>query len=404
MSFLEIQDFLSQLKPLLNVSEEELAVLRKPQNVLKANLNVAGNSYPAYRVQFNNARGPFKGGIRFHPEVSEDEVTSLSFWMSLKTALVDIPLGGGKGGITVNPKSLSVDELEQLAREYVRAFWQNLGSDKDIPAPDVYTTPQIMIWMLDEYEKLAGKKDPGMITGKPLDAGGSQLRDIATALGGVFVLEEVISHNNFLGRSVAIQGYGNAGYNVAHLLHKRGFKIIAISDSKGAIYNAEGFDLEKIDAAKRETGSVIGTENCEKISDILSVDADILIPAALGGSITVDNATSIKAKIILELANGPVTKDADEILFGNKIMVLPDILANAGGVTVSYFEWLQNNKDEKWSAEVVKQKLKDIMTKATKSLLEENNSFSGESSVNLRTTAYIIAIKRILQAEKERLT
>lgn len=399
MTFEKVNSFLRKIAPLAGLGEKELEILFTPQNVLKAELEVSGKKYPAFRVQFNNARGPYKGGIRFHPEVDEDEVKSLAFWMTLKTAVADIPLGGGKGGVRVNPKELSREELEELSRAYVRAFYQDLGSDKDIPAPDVYTSPQIMAWMLDEFEKLIGRKDPGFITGKPLEVGGSKVRDIATALGGVYVLEEAVKNLGLQEKEVAVQGFGNAGMNAAKLLAERGYKVIAVSDSKGAIHNKEGLDIEEVVRVKTETGSVVNHGNAEKISnsELLKL-GDILIPSALSGVLTKDNAEEVNAKIILELANGPTTSEADEILHGKNVLVLPDILANAGGVTVSYFEWAQNLQNESWEADVVKQKLKEKMLNAFSQLWENYKS----NEYDFRTVSYIYAIKKVIEAERKR--
>jgi glutamate dehydrogenase/leucine dehydrogenase len=404
--------FLKKISELMSLNEQDFSLLMQPNNVLKADLTVSGNTYPAFRVQYNNARGPYKGGIRFHPEVDEEEVTDLAFWMTIKTAIADIPLGGGKGGIRVNPKNLNKQELEELSRAFVKAFYQHLGPQKDVPAPDVYTTPQIMAWMLDEYEILTGSPAPAMITGKPLDKGGSEVRDIATALGGVYVLEEAVKKINLLGRRVAIQGYGNAGAIAAKLLHDRGFKVVAVSDSKGALYNEKGIDPEKALKIKQEHGKLICNcannicikegsyeEGCKHISnqELLELDVDILVPAALANVITAENANNIKAKIIVELANGPTTKEAGEILHQREILVLPDILANAGGVTVSCFEWMQNLRNEHWPASQVKEELQKKMVSAFDQIWEEYS----QNEHDFRTNAYIHAIKKILAAEKK---
>lgn len=400
MGFQNILQFLEEIKELGGFAEEEISLLKRPQEIHHAEIELKGNKYPAWRVQYNNARGPFKGGIRFHPEVSEDEVKSLAFWMSIKTAAVNIPLGGGKGGVRIDPKGLSLEELEELSRKYMRAFYQFIGPDKDIPAPDVYTTPQIMGWMKDEYEKLVGSPAPGVITGKPLDCGGSLVRDIATALGGGYVLGEAVEKKGLKEKTVVIQGFGNAGMNAAKLLAGRGYKIIAVSDSQGGIYQAEGLDIDEVIKIKQETGSVINFPKGEKISnqELLETDCEILVPSALAGVITKEKASEIKAKIILELANGPVEKEADKILFEKNVLVIPDILANAGGVIVSYFEWQQNLKGEKWGEKVIKEKLKGIMLAG----FEEIYGLAEEKKVELRTAAYLIAVKRILEAEKSR--
>ena len=400
MEYTSIINFLEKIGKIANFNEKELDLLKRPQFIHQAELEVSGKKYSAFRVQHNNSRGPVKGGIRFHPEVSLDEVKALAFWMSLKTATADIPLGGGKGGITVNPKELSKEEIEELSRDYVRAFYKVIGPQQDIPAPDVYTTPEIMNWMCDEYEKLIGEKAPGVITGKPIEAGGSLVRDIATALGGVYVLEEAIKRIVLTEKTVAVQGFGNAGMNAAKLLAERGLKIVAVSDSKGGILNNEGLNIEELVKVKSETGSVVNYTNGEKISnaDLLELDVVVLVPSALENVITVENASEIKAKIVLELANGPTTSEADKILYSKQILVLPDILANAGGVTVSYFEWLQNNEDNYWDAETVKTKLKKKMVSAFEQIWEKYS----ENDYDFRTNTYLLAVKKILDAEKLR--
>jgi glutamate dehydrogenase/leucine dehydrogenase len=404
MTFGEIKKFIERIAPILELSDEEIKLLQTAQHIHKADLEVNGKKYPAFRVQFNNARGPFKGGIRFHSEVDEDEVISLSFWMTLKTAVADLPLGGGKGGVRVNPKKLSIKEIEELSREYIRAFYKEIGEHKDIPAPDVYTTPQIMAWMRQEYEKLVGHSAPGVITGKPLNYGGSQVRDIATALGGVYVLQEAVRKLQITGRRVAIQGFGNAGYVMSQLLYDAGYTIVAVSDSKGGVYSENGIDPTKALEIKK-SGALLesycfGEGNCRSLNneEILELDVDILVPAALGGVITEKNARRIKAKIIVELANGPTSNEADKILHSKNILVLPDILANSGGVTVSYFEWQQNLSGVVWSKEDIKEKLKTRIVNAFNQLWAEYDA----NEYDLRTTAYLVAIRKVLEAEKKR--
>ncbi|MDP3698861.1 MAG: Glu/Leu/Phe/Val dehydrogenase [Nanoarchaeota archaeon] len=401
MSFANVVHFLEKIAPLAKLSKKEITLLQTPDRILKAELTVNGKKYPAYRVQFNNARGPYKGGIRYHPEVSEDEVTSLAFWMTVKTAVTDLPFGGGKGGVTVDPKKLNQKELEELSRAYVRAFYKNLGPDTDIPAPDVYTTPEIMGWMLDEYQKLTGKKAPAFITGKPLELGGSKVRDIATALGGVYILEEAVKKTGLKEKKVAIQGFGNAGMNMAQLLAERGYTVVAVSDSKGGIYDADGLNIEEVMKVKKTKGTVTEYTKAAKISnqELLESGCSILIPSALSGVITDKNAEKIKAKMVLELANGPTTPEADEILWARKVLVLPDILANAGGVTVSYFEWAQNKNDESWSEQKVKKKLQEKMVSAFQQIWDE---FSDEKK-SFRTAAYVLALKKIAAAEKNKI-
>jgi glutamate dehydrogenase/leucine dehydrogenase len=357
---------------------------------------------PAFRVQFNNARGPYKGGIRFHPKADEDEVKALAAAMAVKCAVVDIPLGGAKGGITFNPKEYSEKDIAAIARAYVRAFHMHLGVDRDIPAPDVYTTPEIMAVMLDEYEKVTGRSEPGMITGKPISLGGSKGRGEATAQGGVFVLQEYVRSVERTPHDmrVAIQGYGNAGKTVAHLLSTEGYRITALSDSRGTIMHEDGLPLDIIDDAKREHGSVVAA--LDRISgatahgsdDVLTLDCDVLIPAALDNQIRSDTVTSIKADIILELANNPTTPEADEYLFKKGTTVIPDVLANAGGVTVSYFEWVQNRTGLSWSEDEVREKLESKITRAYRDVLE----LATREGISERQAAYRLALSRIHEA------
>jgi glutamate dehydrogenase/leucine dehydrogenase len=390
------------------LSENEVAILTTPENILKSELHVAGKTFPAFRVQFNSARGPYKGGIRFHPDVDESEVTSLAFWMTLKTALLDLPLGGGKGGVRVNPKELSSKELEELSRAYVRAFVEHLGPDKDIPAPDVYTNEQVMAWMLDEYERLVGESAPAMITGKPISLGGSKGRNVATAQGAAYVLREFFRRRGkeLSGMNVVILGFGNAGYNMARILNQWGCTIVGVSDSGGGIINRDGLEPENLLDCKKKNGSVSsclltdGSEGHYRQAtneELLHMDCDILIPAALGGMITAENAAGIRASVIVELANGPVTPDAENILQQNNVVVIPDILANAGGVTVSYFEWVQNKSGEQWNDEYVLEQLEKKMVTALTDVPE--GLCDGET---MRHAAYRVAIRRILEAEKKR--
>ncbi|TSC53155.1 MAG: glutamate dehydrogenase (NAD(P)+), partial [Parcubacteria group bacterium LiPW_39] len=350
----------------INLKKEYLEILAKPQRVVQVNFPVKMDSgeirmFLGYRIQHSNARGPYKGGIRYHQDCDLAEVTDLAFWMSIKCAVAGIPYGGSKGGVTVNPKTLSAKELERLTRAYTRAIADIIGPHKDIPAPDVYTDSRVMSWIYDEYSKIVGKKTPAVVTGKPIKLGGSLGRDIATALGGVYVLEEIIKLLNRQNKklTVAIQGFGNAGSNMAKLLTEHGFKILAVSDSQAAIVSQdlkEGLNIKSLMEFKQRTGSVKnfpGTKNISQKELVGGPAVDILVPAALGGLITRDDARKIKAKIILELANGPLKEGVDEILDKRGILVIPDILANAGGVTVSYFEWLQNLKNQRWSKEKV---------------------------------------------------
>ncbi|PIR92961.1 glutamate dehydrogenase [Candidatus Falkowbacteria bacterium CG10_big_fil_rev_8_21_14_0_10_43_10] len=398
---------LEKAAKILNLSEKETAALREPNKVIEKKISVALDSgeqkeFNAYRVQFNNARGPYKGGIRFHPAADISEVKALAALMAVKCATVNIPFGGGKGGVQCNPKELSAGELEKVARAWARAMADDIGVDKDIPAPDVYTTPEIMAYILDEYEKIKGRSEPGLITGKPIDLGGSLGRGTATAQGAVYVLEELIK---MLGKeqgqlTVAIQGFGNAGYFAANILHNLGYKIVAVSDSKGGIYNATGLNPVEIMKIKEEQGSVTNAAGAQIITneEILTCDCDILIPAALDNQIREDNTAAVKAGIILEISNGPTTPAADKILREKGVVVVPDVLANAGGVTVSYFEWVQNRMGYYWTEEEVFAKLKPIMVKAFQDIWR----FAEEKKIALRDAAFILAVERIVKAMRLR--
>ena len=392
---------------LMNLNKETLAQLSSPERIVMASLPVRMDDgglqiFQSYRVQYNSARGPYKGGIRFHPQVDLDEVKALSFWMAIKCAVVDIPLGGGKGGVVVDPKSLSEAEIERLSRAWVQAFRDVIGPDKDIPAPDVYTNPQIMAWMADEYSKLVGKKTLGVVTGKPLDYGGSKGRDKATATGGFYVLQEAIKEKGLKPKDlkVAVQGFGNAGAIMAKLLFDDGYKVVAVADSKSVIYDKSGLDIDKLIEHKQKTKSVKGFSRSKEISteELFELKVDVLVPAALENQITKNNADNIKAKIIIELANGPTILEADRILHGNQVLVIPDVLANAGGVVVSYFEWLQNKSEDYWSEEEVDKELKEKMIPAYRAIVTTAEKFQ----VNLRTAAFIKALERIDQASQVR--
>ncbi|MBC7318254.1 Glu/Leu/Phe/Val dehydrogenase [Candidatus Bipolaricaulota bacterium] len=359
--------------------------------------------FEGFRVQYNWARGPCKGGIRFHPEETFDTVRALAAWMTWKTAVMDLPLGGGKGGVVCNPKELSEWELERLSRGYIRAIGHYIGPDIDVPAPDVYTNPQIMAWMMDEYEKIVGRSAPGVITGKPLPLGGSAGRGDATARGGMYCIREACKVLGIdpKGATCAIQGYGNAG-QFAHLLGEEllGLKVVAVSDSKGGIYNPEGLSAKEVIAHKEKTGTVVGFPGAKAITnaELLELPVDILIPAALENQITGENAGRIKAKIVAELANGPTTPEADEVLFKNGVYVIPDFLCNAGGVTVSYFEQVQNAMMYYWTAEEVYQKLDQKMTAAFHAV----HKMAQEHKVHNRLGAYLVAVKRVAEAVKLR--
>lgn len=394
---------------LIGLSEAEVAAFRKPDRVLRADLTIpleSGGtaSFPAYRVQFNNARGPYKGGIRFHPDADEDEVSALAAMMAVKCAVVGIPLGGAKGGVAVDPKKLSHKEVSALARAYVQAFAEQLGPDTDIPAPDVYTTPDIMAIMLDEYERLMGKSLPAMITGKPPAIGGSEGRDTATADGAIAVLGALLEDRSLDASQLtsAVQGAGNAGAQAARLLEGMGTNVIALSDSRGTLVNEHGLDVEAVLAIKELSGSVQdaapGHGHAESASAVLESTADILVPAALEEQIVGANAEKIRSSIILEIANGPTTPEADELLQAHGIAVIPDVLGNAGGVTVSYFEWIQNRTGERWTRDIVHAKLTETMRAAYREVAD----FASERGVTLREAAYALALTRIVEAMKAR--
>lgn len=361
--------------------------------------------FKGYRVQYNNARGPTKGGLRWHPDETIDTVRALAAWMTWKTAVVDIPLGGAKGGITCNPKELSDGEKERLARLYIRAIGRELGVHRDVPAPDVYTTPQIMAWMMDEYETMVGHSHPGMITGKPLAIGGSEGRGDATARGGVYCVREAAKALDIdvSDARYAIQGFGNAG-QFAATLHPEilgGGTLLAASDSRGGVFNPDGIDPAALVKHKLETGRVGDFPGTKPIAneDLLELECDILYPAALECVITGSNAANVKAKILCELANGPTTPDADKILFEKGVFVIPDFLANAGGVTVSYFEQVQNTYNYYWSLEDVHQQLDRKMTDAFQAVLAMSKKMKNAHN---RLTAYMVAVSKVAEACKIR--
>lgn len=402
------QKQIEEMARIAEISSEITEVLKRPEREVTVSLPLRMDDgslkvFQGFRVQHSTLRGPAKGGIRFHPEETIDTVRALATWMSLKTAMLDLPLGGGKGGIICDPKTLSVGELERLSRLYIDRMYDVIGSDKDVPAPDVNTTPQIMAWMMDEYENIARRSAPGVITGKPLSVGGSAGRDNATALGGWIAIREVAAAQgiNLQGARVAIQGFGNAGQNAALLGSKMfGAKIVAVSDSKGGIYNPEGLDVAAVLKQKSEKGTVVGFEGTQSVSneDLLKLDVDVLIPAALENAIHKDNADSVSAKIIAEFANGPTTLEADDILNKKKIIVIPDFLCNAGGVTVSYYEMVQNNTRDYWTRETVEKKLDAKLVEAVSEMM----AASQKHGVHLRLGAGVVAVKRIVEAMKAR--
>lgn len=357
--------------------------------------------FTGFRSQHNNARGPYKGGIRYHQQVSLDEVRALSFWMSFKNAVVDVPFGGGKGGIIFNPKEVSQAELEKISRGYVQKLYRLFGPELDVPAPDVNTNGQIMSWMLDEYEKLAGAKAPATFTGKPVENGGSQGRTEATGFGGGYVLREVLKAKVVdlpETPSVAIQGFGNVATYFAEATRDLGLKIVAVSDSKGGIYNAEGLALDKVEAHKKSTGALKDFPDAKNISneELLELDVNILVPAALENVLNAGNADKVKAKLVIEMANGPTTGEADAVFAKKGIVAIPDILANSGGVATSYFEWYQNMHNEKWSKEDVLKKLDAQMVKAWTGVYEAQKKYS----TSFRSAAYIVAAERIIEKMK----
>ena len=406
--FESAQAQLDEVAGMLHLEPGIHAILREPMRELQVSIPVKMDDgqikvFTGFRVQYNNARGPFKGGIRFHPDETIDTIRALAAWMTWKCAVADIPLGGGKGGVICNPKEMSSGELERLSRGYIDAIWEFIGPDRDIPAPDVYTNPQIMAWMMDEYSKLRGYGVPGVITGKPLPIGGSLGRGDATSRGGVYTIVEAARHLdiNLSSATVAVQGYGNAGSNVAILMHDlTKSRIIAVSDSRGGIYNKQGFDPHQVLQHKIETGSVINFPEAENISNdqLLELEVTVLCPSALENVITEENAPRIKAKIVAPLANGPITSEADEVLNQNGVFVIPDFLCNAGGVTVSYFEWVQNLYKYYWDEGEVHQRLSKSMTKAFQAVLAE----SLKRKVSMRLAAYIVAVARVAEAMRLR--
>jgi len=402
------QKQLENCAKIMNLDPNVHRILRVPMREIHVSLPIRMDDgsiqvFEGFRVQYNETLGPTKGGIRFHPAETIDTIRALAAWMTWKCSLLDLPLGGAKGGVICNPKEMTPGELERLSRAYIDAIWQFIGPEKDIPAPDVYTDAQIMAWMMDEYSKLFGKNQFGVITGKPTILGGSAGRDDATARGGMYTILEAAKELgiDLKKATFAIQGYGNAGYNAARLIKTFfGGKIIAVSDSRGGILSKEGLDAEKVLEHKIKTRSVINFPNTELISneDLLEAEVDILLPSALENVITKNNAQNIKAKIIAELANGPTTPEADDILYENNVHVIPDFLCNAGGVTVSYFEMVQNFYMYYWDEKEVHERLNKKMTTAYHSVLNT----SKEYNINMRQAAYVVAVKRVAEAMKLR--
>ncbi len=396
---------------LLKLTDNQIVLIKEPRRVTEVNLPVRMDDgsirmFKGYRVQHNYVRGPAKGGIRFHPDVNEDEVKALAFWMTYKCAVIGIPFGGGKGGIVVNPRELSDQELERLTRRYFGELSDIFGPDKDVPAPDVNTNAVIMSWMMDTFSMQHKQFLPSVITGKPKALGGSEGRESATAMGMLFSLKKACKH---LGLDlqdcrVAIQGFGNVGGFAAQLLHRHGAQIVAIADISGAYYDESGIHPHSAEGHVKKNGSLAGFEKkgrakkLKKPMDIFELDVEILIPAALENQITKYNAPRVKAKLIAECANGPITIEADDILARKKTFIIPDILCNAGGVTVSYFEWVQNRMGYYWDEERVNQDLKRFMDNAFDSVLETSHKYK----VEMRTAAFIVAIQRVTQAAEYR--
>ena len=399
---------LDQAAAILKLEPALHELLRWPQRELRVAFPVKMDDgttkiFHGFRVQYNDARGPTKGGVRFHPEETIDTVRALAAWMTWKTAVVDIPLGGGKGGVVCNPKEMSQGELERLSRAYIRQIARILGPDLDVPAPDVYTTPQIMAWMMDEYSTIVGHNAPGVITGKPIPLGGSAGRGDATARGGIYCVREAakVLGIDLLGATAAVQGYGNAGYH-AHRLATEvlGMKVVAVSDSKGGIYNPKGLDLAAVSAHKAQTGSVVGFPGADTITneELLELEVTVLFPAALENQIGAWNADGIKARILAELANGPTTPEADAILYEKGVYVIPDFLCNAGGVTVSYFEQVQNAYGYYWDEATVHERLDRKMTAAFHAVHQAAQRYK----VNNRMGAYVVAVGRVAEAVRLR--
>src|SRR5579884_1476912 len=401
------QEQLDDVARLIGLNESIHGYLREPKRVLEVSVPVRMDNdvfrmFKGFRVQHNLSRGPSKGGIRFHPAVTLDEVKALAMWMTWKCSLVNIPFGGAKGGVICDPKAMSAQELENLTRRFTSEISIIIGPEKDIPAPDVYTTPQIMAWIMDTYSMQKGYSVPGVVTGKPVAIGGSLGRDKATARGCLYVVDEAMQVLDLPieDARIAIQGFGNAGMYAAELMAERGYRIVAVSDSRGGVANPMGLDVSGVIAHKTETGSVVGFTGGERIDNrsLLEYDCDVLVPAALEKVITAENAPRIKAKIIAEAANGPTLPEADKILFDRGITVLPDILANAGGVTVSYLEWVQDLQENFWEEDEINERLKRKMQRA----FRETYDKAQRLRIDMRRGAYVVAVSRVAEATKLR--
>jgi glutamate dehydrogenase (NAD(P)+) len=403
--FESLQEQLDDASEHLDVRGDVLERLKHPERVLETTLSVEMDdgtieTFKAFRSQFNGDRGPYKGGIRYHPGVTRDEVKALSGWMVYKTAVVDVPYGGGKGGIVIDPSDYSESELERITRAFATELRVFIGEDKDIPAPDVNTGQREMNWIKDTYEKLENTTAPGVITGKALENGGSEGRVEATGRSTMFAAREVFDYldRDMEDATVAVQGYGNAGSVAAKLIDDLGANVVAVSDSSGAIYNPDGFDTRDVKDFKRETGSVSGYDGATEEftnEDLLTMDVDLLVPAALENAIDGDLAHDVEADVVVEAANGPLTPDADDVLTERGVHVVPDILANAGGVTVSYFEWVQNRQRFQWTEERVNEELEAIITDAFDAMID---AYEANDLPNLRTAAYVVAVRRVVDS------
>jgi len=393
------EDALKKLESVAGLLKKDLSFLSQPERIIitsfPARVKGAVKYFTGYRVQYNSLLGPYKGGLRFAPSVDLDEVKALALWMTIKNALAGIPYGGGKGGVTVDTKSLSNEELELVTRGFTRSIARDIGSNVDVPAPDVYTNPQVMSWLLDEYETIKGCHEPGVVTGKPLVLGGSKVRGESTALGAFFVIKSIASRS-----SVIVQGFGNAGLNLALMLYRDGYKVVGVSDSSTGVYSSEGINVPELINHKKGTGSVKDFKLSKNITNelLLEQEADILVPAAVENVITKGNADKIKARIIIEVATGPGDSEADSILEKKGVLVYPDVLCNAGGVIVSYYEWVQNNQGFYWSEDEVVDRLKNKMTEN----LDAINKKSRELNCSLRQAAYALAVSRLIEAKELR--
>ncbi|MEK5233000.1 Glu/Leu/Phe/Val dehydrogenase [Lysinibacillus sp. FSL K6-0232] len=404
--FTSTQDVIQEALNKLGYDEAMYELLKEPLRMLQVRIPVKMDDgttkvFTGYRAQHNDAVGPTKGGVRFHPQVSEEEVKALSMWMTLKCGIVDLPYGGGKGGVICDPRQMSMGEIERLSRGYVRAVSQIVGPTKDIPAPDVFTNAQIMAWMMDEYSRMDEFNSPGFITGKPLVLGGSQGRDRATAQGVTIVIEEAAKKRgiDIKGARVVIQGFGNAGSFLAKFMHDLGAKVIGISDAYGALHDPEGLDIDYLLDRRDSFGTVTTLfENTISNKALLELDCDILVPAAIENQITADNAHNIKASIVVEAANGPTTAEATKILTERGILLVPDVLASAGGVTVSYFEWVQNNQGYYWTEEEVEERLYKKMVEA----FENVYTTATTRNINMRLAAYMVGVRRTAEASRFR--